>query len=124
MRGSADAIPNIELPRMDVGQSTREPLAEVLQMSAPNCVEIIGTPVACEAGVKDTWCDVAAWAARQLRAHFGEAVQVRYYELFDKDCPPLPSEAKLPLVMVNRHVLSSGGKISVSVIRKHLEAST
>ena len=85
-------------------------------------VYIIGAPVACAEGVKDTWRDVAKHAANQLIARFGDRVCVRYFDLFDSDCPPLPDVAQLPLVLLNDEVLSSGGKISVPVIRKRIEA--
>lgn len=91
-------------------------------MSAPAKVRIIGAPVACAEGVKDAWREVAAWAAEQLTARFGDAVQVQYLDLFEPACPPLPPGAQLPLVLVNDEVLSSGGKISIPVIRKRLEA--
>ena len=90
-------------------------------MPAPAIVTIIGAPVACGDGVEDSWREVAAWVGRQLRARFGEAVQVRYYDLFDDDDPTLPPDAKLPLVLVEGEVLTSGGKISVPAIRKQLE---
>ena len=90
-------------------------------MSAPVTVTIIGTPIACAEGVKDTWREVAGWAAGQLRQRFGEGVQVRYFDLFDWDCPPLPPGSQLPLVLIDSQVVSSGGKISVPVIRKRLE---
>jgi len=89
-------------------------------MPAPAIVTIIGARVTCEDGVIDSWREVAVWVGRQLRRRFGEAVQVRYYDLFDDD-PMLPPEAKLPLVLVEGEVLSSGGKISVPAIRKQLE---
>ena len=85
-------------------------------------VHIIGAPVACAAGVKDTWRDVAKHAADQLSARFGDRVSIRYYDLFDADCPALPDKAQLPLVLLNDEVLSSGDKISVPVIRKRIEA--
>lgn len=85
-------------------------------------VHIIGAPVACAEGVKDTWRDVAKHAADQLSARFGDRVSVRYFDLFDSDCPALPDNAQLPLVLLNDEVLSSGGKISVPVIRKRIEA--
>jgi hypothetical protein len=84
-------------------------------------VEIVGTPVACAEGVKDTWREVAQYAARQLAGRYGEAVSVRYYDLLDEDCPPLPPDAQLPLVMVRGEVVSSGGKVSVPAIRRKLE---
>jgi len=98
---------------------------EELTCSHPRVmVAIVGAPIACKEGVKDTWREVAAWAAGQLSAHFGERVQVHYYDLFDADCPPLPPQAQLPLVLVNGELLSSGGKISVPAIRRKIEAIT
>jgi hypothetical protein len=89
-------------------------------MSEPVIVTIVGAPVACQEGVKDTWRGVATWAAGQLEAQFGDAVQVKYYDLFDEDCPPLPPMAQLPLVVVNGESLTSGGKISVPLIRRRV----
>ena len=85
-------------------------------------IQIVGAPVACAEGVKDSWRDVAAWAGNQLHARFGDVVQVEYYDLFDPTCPALPPDAQLPLVLVNGEILSSGGKISVPAIRKRLES--
>ncbi len=93
-------------------------------MDDPNgqaVVQIIGTRVACTEGLKDTWREVAAWAAGQLKTRFGDQVRVEYFDLFDSGCPPLPPNAQLPLVLVNGDVVSSGGKISVPAIRKRLE---
>jgi disulfide oxidoreductase YuzD len=95
----------------------------MLWMSANTAViDIIGAPAACAEGVRDTWREVAGWAAAQLSNRFGAAVQVRYFDLFDPGCPPLPGAVHLPLVMVNGEVLTSGGKISVPVIRRRLSA--
>jgi hypothetical protein len=91
-------------------------------MNAPIVVEIVGAPVACADGVKDTWREIAAWAAGQLRAQFGEAVRVDYYDLFDPACPRLPPDAQLPLVLINGEVLSRGGKIAIPAIRRRVEA--
>ena len=85
-------------------------------------VQIIGAPIACKDGVKDSWRDVAKWAMDQVKGHFGGAVEARYFDLFDADCPPMPVNAQLPLVMVNNEVLSSGGKISVPAIRRKIES--
>ena len=86
-------------------------------------VTIIGAPVgACGGEVKDTWRETAAWAGAQLAQRFGAAVRVDYCDLLDPACPPLPAEARLPLVLVNGDVVSSGGKISIPAIRKQLEA--
>jgi hypothetical protein len=85
-------------------------------------VQIIGAPIACKDGVKDSWREVAKWAADQMKTHFGEAVDVRYFDLFDGDCPPMPINAQLPLVIVEGEVLSSGGKISIPAIRRKVES--
>ncbi len=85
-------------------------------------VQIIGAPIACKDGVKDSWRDVAKWAIGQLKGHFGEAVDARYFDLFDANCPSMPANAQLPLVLINGEVVSSGGKISIPVIRRKIEA--
>lgn len=92
-------------------------------MDAPVVVHIVGAPTAaCGEGVKDTWRELADWAARQLEARFGPAVRVAYFDLLDPACPPLPPDAQLPLVLVNGEVLSTGGKLSLPAIRKRVEA--
>lgn len=91
-------------------------------MTAPVLVQIIGAPIACSDGVKDSWREVASWAAGQLQTRFGAEVCVQYYDLFDADCPSIPPGAQLPLVLVNGEVLSKGGKISVPLIRKQVDA--
>lgn len=91
-------------------------------MDGPVVVQIIAAPVACSGGVKDSWRTTAQWAAGQLAARFGDAVRVDYFDLFDPDCPPVPAQAQLPLVLVDGQVVSSGGKISVPAIRRRLEA--
>jgi hypothetical protein len=90
-------------------------------MSVPVVVQIIGAPIACKDGIKDSWREVADWTAGQLLAHFGESLQVKYYDLFDENCPSIPEDTQLPLVLVNGEVFSSGGKISVPAIRQHVE---
>ncbi len=85
-------------------------------------VQIVGSPVACAEGVKDTWREVAEWAGKQLAGRFGDAVRVEYVDLFDPACPPIPPGAQLPLVLMNGEVVSSGGKISVPAIRRRIEA--
>ncbi len=94
----------------------------LLLVSSPVVVRIVAAPVACSGGLRDYWREVAAWASGQLVRYFGQAVRVEYFDLFDPACPPLPPGAQLPLVLVNGEVLSSGGKISVPVIRRRLEA--
>ena len=90
-------------------------------MSNSVLFQIVGAPITCAEGVKDSWREVSAWAAGQLRARFGDEVHVKYYDLFDADCPPMPCGAQLPLVLMDGEVVSSGGKISVSLLRKKLE---
>jgi disulfide oxidoreductase YuzD len=94
----------------------------MLRMNAPVVVQIVGAPVACAAGVKDTWREIAVWAAGQLRGYFGDSVRVDYYDLFDPACPVLPMGAQLPLVLINDEVISSGGKIAIPAIRRRVEA--
>lgn len=90
-------------------------------MTTPAKIEIVGTPVACAEGVKETWRELAHWAAQQLQRRYGPAVNVVYYDLFDPTCPQIPDGAQLPLVLINGDVFSSGGKLSIPAIRKHLE---
>ena len=90
-------------------------------MSNTVLVQIVGAPIACAEGTKDTWREVSAWAAGQLRTRFGDEVRVKYYDLFDADCPPMPANARLPLVLVDGEVLTSGGKISVLNLRRKIE---
>ena len=85
-------------------------------------VQIIGAKIACKEGVRDSWRTVAHWAIGQLKGHFGEVADARYFDLFESDCPPMPVNAQLPLVLVNGEVLSSGGKISVPAIRRKIES--
>ena len=94
----------------------------VLRMTAPVLVQIIGAPIACGDGVKDSWRGVAEWAAGQLKTRFGEEISVQYFDLFYPACPPIPDGTQLPLVLVDGKVLSSGGKISVPLIRKHVDS--
>jgi hypothetical protein len=93
-----------------------------LRMSGPAIIQIIGAPVVCADEVKDTWRDLAGWIGGKLRARYGTAVTTTYYDLFDPNCPLLPPDAQLPLVLVNGQILSSGGKLSMPVIRRHLDA--
>ena len=49
----------------------------MLRVSEPILVQIIAAPIACKEGVKDSWREVAEWAAGQLKMRFGEGVDVR-----------------------------------------------
>lgn len=87
-------------------------------------VVIVGAPVACGTEVKDTWRELSAWVEGQLQHTFGDAVRVVYFDLFERDCPPLPPSAgELPLVLVDGKVVVSGGKLSVPLIRRAVEAA-
>lgn len=83
-------------------------------------VEIVGAPVACGDGTKDSWREIASWAAGQLDRTFGGAVRVRYHDLFEVGCPTLPADAKLPVVLIDGEPLTMGRKISLPAIRKTL----
>lgn len=85
-------------------------------------VQIIGAPIACADGVKDTWREVAQWAAGQLTARFGDHVHVAYYDLFDPSAPPIPAGAQLPLVLVGGAMISQGAKVSIPAIRTRVES--
>jgi disulfide oxidoreductase YuzD len=89
-------------------------------MNTPISVQIVGAQVACAKGTKDSWRDVAAWVSGKLKVYFGDGVKVKYYDLFDPACPPIPVDAQLPLVIVEGEVLSSGGRISVPAIQRKI----
>jgi disulfide oxidoreductase YuzD len=88
-------------------------------MNEPITIHIIGAPVACAEGVKETWRELAGWIGEKLRTRYGTAVSFAYFDLFDPNCPPLPPDAQLPLVLVNGDVLSSGGKLSMPAIHRY-----
>ncbi len=91
-------------------------------MSTPARIQIIGAPLACAEGVKETWRELGIYFAGQLRERYGTAVETAYYDLFDPACPPLPPEAQLPLVLVEGNVLINGGKLSLPLIRAYLKS--
>ena len=93
----------------------------MLLMDCPAVVKIIGAPIACDDGVKNSWRDMAEYVSGKFRGQFGDSVKVVYFDLFDPACPPLPSDAKLPVVLVNDEVLINGGKISMPSIRQRLQ---
>jgi hypothetical protein len=90
-------------------------------MTTPAVIQIIGTPIACANGIRETWRDVATFTASKLSIYFGDAFQLEYYDLFDPACPAFPENSQIPIVMVNGALFSSGGKISFPAIRRHLE---
>lgn len=90
-------------------------------MTSPIVVQIVGAPTACAEGIKDGWRETAHWASGQLNARFGDSVRVDYFDLFDSDCPTIPPNAQLPLVLIAGEVISSGGKLPLPLIRKAVE---
>jgi disulfide oxidoreductase YuzD len=90
-------------------------------MTSPIVVQIVGAPTACAEGIKDGWRETAHWAAGQLKARFGDSVRVDYFDLFDPNCPSIPPNTQLPLVLVAGQVISSGGKLPLLLIRKAVE---
>lgn len=91
-------------------------------MTTPIVVQIVGAPIACAKGCRESWRDTANWAAGQLKQRFGDAVRVEYFDLFDPQCPRLPPDAQIPLIFIEGVVISSGSKIPMPAIRKRLEA--
>lgn len=90
-------------------------------MNPLNVVQIVGAPMACGDGLKEVWRDIAILAQTQLHRRFDGSVRVDYFDLFDPGCPPLPSEAQLPVVLINGQLFSQGDKISIPAIHKQLE---
>ena len=84
-------------------------------------IEIIGSPIACKDGIKETWRDVADWTAGQLKSHYGDQVRVRYYDLFEPNLPAIPVYGALPIVLIDGLVISRGTKISIPLIRKKIQ---
>lgn len=74
-------------------------------------VQMIGAPIGvCSGKVEDAWRNAAQLVAHQLEHYFGDQIEVQYFDLLDANCPTLPPNTQLPLVLVEGHVLSSGGK--------------
>ena len=83
-------------------------------------IEVIGSLIACSEGIRDDWRDITHWLGKKLNAQYDGQVEVKYYDLFDESKPELPENARLPVVMINRTVISQGEKISIPKIRDHL----
>jgi hypothetical protein len=84
-------------------------------------IEVIGSLIACSEGVRDDWREITKWLGEKLNTLYGEQVEVRYYDLFDEPKPELPENARLPVVMINRRVMSQGEKLSIPKIRNELQ---
>jgi disulfide oxidoreductase YuzD len=91
-------------------------------MKTPITVQMIGAPVACAEGIKETWREVAEWAQAQLTARFGEQISFTYYDLFDSACPPMLGDTQLPYILVAGEAVINGGKVSVPLLRRKIEA--
>lgn len=91
-------------------------------MNATIRIHMIASQVACAEGTKDAWRELSDWAKGQLIAQFGPAIDFKYFDLFDPDCPELPEGAQLPLILVEDEPVINGGKVSIPVLRKKIEA--
>jgi disulfide oxidoreductase YuzD len=82
---------------------------------------------ACEG--KPTWETATGLLRRQLQRRFGEAVSVEYIELFSPRSLELPDvlqgigdeSLRLPVVLVNGEVLSSGTKLNEGAIARSVD---
>jgi len=90
-------------------------------------VKIFGAPVTgCKPG--KTWKDAANFAKNWLTSRFGGQVEVEYIEFLPpkwRDFPQIvelinKKQAKIPIITVKDEVISTGGKINISQIEKHL----
>ena len=84
-------------------------------------VQIIGTHIACSTGLKDSWRELAAFIKSQLSVRFPNKVEVEYFDLFDERCPSFPKDGQIPVVLIDRELFSSGGKIAIPRLIKNLE---
>jgi disulfide oxidoreductase YuzD len=91
-------------------------------MKAPIAIQMVGAPVACAEGIKETWREVGEWAQAQLTARFGEQISFTYYDLFDSACPPMLGDTQLPYILVAGEAVINGGKVSVPLLRRKIEA--
>jgi len=85
-------------------------------------IQITASLIACSQGMRDDWRDLSEWLRSKMAVLYGDQVEVKYYDIFDPDCPSLPPDAKLPVVRINEEILSMGGKISMTLIRKKIES--
>jgi len=85
-------------------------------------IQITASLIACSQGMRDDWRDLSEWLRSKMTVLYGDQVEVKYFDIFDPDCPSLPPGAKLPVVRINEEILSMGGKISMTLIRKKIES--
>lgn len=92
------------------------------QMNERIAIQMIGAPIGvCGGGIEDAWRSTARLVARQIERYFGDQVSIEYFDLLDPNCPQIPPDGRLPLVLVNGRVLTSGDKFSTPALRRHLE---
>jgi len=84
-------------------------------------IQIVGTLVVCQKGLKDSWREAANFIKNGLEARFEGKVNIQYFDLFDKDCPAIPADAKIPVVLIQDKVFSNGEKLSMPRMRTYLE---
>jgi disulfide oxidoreductase YuzD len=84
-------------------------------------------PVAgCKPG--KSWQDAAEFAKNWLTLKFSNQIEVDYIEFLPPKWKEFPNiidlinkgQAKIPIVMVNDMVISTGGKVNISQIEKYL----
>lgn len=75
-----------------------------------------------------TWSGITAFVGARLRHRFGDQVSVEHVELFSARSFEFPDAlaaiergASLPVVMVDGHVVSNGGKLSERAIAQAVE---
>ncbi len=95
----------------------------MLRVAMPKAViQITGSLIACSQGVRDDWRDLSEWLRSKMTALYGDQVAVKYYDIFDPDCPGLPPDAKLPVVKINEEVPGHGRKNFDDIDRKKIES--
>jgi len=92
-------------------------------MGKQHLVQIIAAPVICSSNSKNSWREVAHWAGGQLHRRLGKEVNTEYFDFFDPGCPMLPTDAQLPVILIDGQFLSGGGKISIPAILRKIAES-
>ena len=94
-------------------------------------VLIVGVPSAATCPPEKTWRAAGDLVAQRLHARFGDAVAVEYVDLFSPAMGGHPDvEMRIaadglvpPVVVVDRALLSAGGKLNVSAIERAVAAA-
>ena len=93
-------------------------------------VVIVGLPSPAGCDPSRTWRAASELVATSLRRWCGDHVRVEYVELFSDGLEPYAAlveavgrgDLHLPAVTVGGEIVSSGGKLRVSVVREALES--